>query len=154
LTPDKSAIIYRNFIDGAGPRGIAVGYPEKSHLAFDANDLRIAMIWQGLFIDAARHWTDRGSGFEGPLGDNVVRMPKGPTFGGRETEKSPWPGNAKDVGQRFKGYRLTKDDRPTFLYTVGDVAVEDFPNAVTIGKDQAIRRTFTLKAAEKAPANL
>ena len=36
---------------------------------------------------------------------------------------------------------------------MGDVAVEDFPNAVTIGKEQAIRRTFTLKA-EKAPANL
>src|SRR5262249_29874657 len=33
LIPTKSAIIYRNFIQGAGPRAIAVGYPEKVHLA-------------------------------------------------------------------------------------------------------------------------
>ena len=47
------------------------------NLAFDANELRLAMIWQGGFIDAARHWTDRGAGFEGPLGDNVLQLPAG-----------------------------------------------------------------------------
>src|SRR5262249_37635199 len=50
LVPETTAIIYRNFIEGAGPRGIAVGYPEKVHLAFDANDVRLAMLWQGAFI--------------------------------------------------------------------------------------------------------
>src|SRR5262249_25521297 len=29
LIPDKTAIIYRNFLQGAGPRAIGVGYPEK-----------------------------------------------------------------------------------------------------------------------------
>lgn len=152
LNPEKTAILYRNFIDGAGPRAIGVGYPEKSHLAFDANELRVAMIWQGMFIDAARHWTDRGAGFEGPLGDNVVKMPTGPTLA--LLEKGPdWPASAKAAGQRFKGYKLSKDDRPTFLYTVGDVSVEDFPTAFAVGKEQGIRRTFTL-TAEKAPPNL
>src|SRR5262249_14979482 len=72
LVPEREAIIYRNFIEGAGPRAIAVGYPEKAHLAFDANDLRLALVWQGAFMDASRHWTDRGAGFEPPLGDNVL----------------------------------------------------------------------------------
>lgn len=150
LTPKDGAIIYRNFIAGAGPRGIAVGYPEKVHLAFDANELRIAMIWQGLFIDAARHWTDRGSGFEGPLGDNVVHLPTGPTFALLAKDDSAWPASARTAGQKFKGYKLTKDDRPTFLYAVGDVTVEDFPNTATIGKEQGLKRSFALSAA-KAP---
>src|SRR5262245_5255212 len=75
LVPTTSAIIYRNFIQGAGTRAIGVGYPEKVNLAFDANELRLAMLWQGAFIDAAKHWTDRGAGFEGPLGDNILRLP-------------------------------------------------------------------------------
>ncbi|HEX3315575.1 MAG TPA: PA14 domain-containing protein, partial [Gemmataceae bacterium] len=45
LVPETEAIIYRNFIEGAGARAIGVGYPEHVSLAFDANDLRIAMIW-------------------------------------------------------------------------------------------------------------
>ena len=47
LIPTFEPIIYRNFIEGAGPRAIGVGYPEQMSLAFDANDLRLAMIWQG-----------------------------------------------------------------------------------------------------------
>ena len=47
LIPTSEAIIYRNFIEGAGTRAIGVGYPEKVNLAFDANELRLAMIWQG-----------------------------------------------------------------------------------------------------------
>ena len=64
----------------AGSRAIGVGYPEKANLAFDANDVRLAMIWQGAFIDAARHRTGRGVGFEKPLGGNVVKLPAGPEF--------------------------------------------------------------------------
>ena len=73
-------VIYRNFIQGAGPRAIGVGYPEKANLAFDANDLRIALIWQGGFMDASRHWTGRGEGFQPPMGDNVVALPAGAPF--------------------------------------------------------------------------
>src|SRR5262249_44744260 len=125
LTPKDGAIIYRNFLtDGEGqqlPRGIAVGYPEKVHLAFDANQLRLAMIWQGLFIDAARHWTDRGSGFEGPLGDNVVKLPAGPTFAVLEKGDTAWPKSGREEGQKFKGFKLNKEERPTFLYEVSGV---------------------------------
>ncbi|MFO0881120.1 MAG: c-type cytochrome [Gemmataceae bacterium] len=145
LMPFNTAIIYRNFIEGAGARAIAVGYPEKIHLAFDANELRLSLLWQGAFIDAARHWTDRGVGFEGPLGDNLLRMHGGASFSALPSSEAPWPGNSpKKLGHRFKGYRLTPDERPTFLYTVGDVAIEDFPNPVVVGKELTLKRTFTL----------
>jgi hypothetical protein len=60
LVPTDEVLIYRNFIQGAGSRAIAVGYPEKIHLAFDANAMRPALLWRGDFIDASKHWVDRG----------------------------------------------------------------------------------------------
>src|SRR5262249_3356818 len=119
LVPQNEAILYRNCREGAGARAIGVGYPERAHLAFDANDLRLAMIWQGAFLDAARHWTDRGSGFEPPLGDNIVHLPAGVAFAVLGKEGEAWPNkSARDLGYKFLGYRLTPDQRPTFLYSV------------------------------------
>jgi mono/diheme cytochrome c family protein len=151
LVPDKETIVYRGFIDGAGPRGIAVGYPEKAHLAFNPNTLSLAMIWQGAFFDAARHWSDRGDGFEGPLGDNVLHFPNAVSFARLAKDDEPWPTkNARELGHQFRGYRLTSDQRPTFLYEVGDVRIEDFPDAVAAKANAAptLKRTLTLTAAK------
>jgi hypothetical protein len=147
LIPDKEAIVYRNFIQGAGSRAIAVGYPERAHLAFDANDMRLAMIWQGAFLDASRHWTNRGEGFEPPLGDNILNLPAGPTFAVLAKDDDPWPAKpAKDLGYRFGGYRLSKDQRPTFKYAFQGIEIEDEPNAVAGKGAPTIRRTLTLDA--------
>ncbi len=149
LVPEKEAIIYRNFIEGAGTRAIAVGYPEKAHLAFDANDLRLAMIWQGAFIDASRHWNDRGAGNQPPLGDNVLHLPKGVSFAILENDKDPWPTkSARELGLMFRGYRLTPDQRPTFRYSMNDIAIDDFPIAVEGKMHPSIRRQITLTATE------
>ncbi len=65
-----------------------------------------------------------------------------------EKPEQPWPAKSgRDLpGYQFSGYRVTKDERPTFLYTIHGVKVEDFPNAVTAGGSPAIRRTLTLTA--------
>ena len=147
LVPDTRAIIYRNFIEGAGPRAIAVGYPEKAHLAFDANYLRLAVIWQGAFIDAARHWTDRGEGFEPPLGDNILRLPTKVSFAILTGDDEPWPSKrAKELGFKFRGYVLADDERPTFHYSHGDIQIADFPNALAGKSNEApsIQRTLTV----------
>ena len=147
LVPTTEAIIYRNFIQGAGTRAIGVGYPERAHVAFDANDIRLAMIWQGAFMDARRHWTDRGVGFEPPMGDNVMHLPAGVTFSLLSQPDEPWPaGSAKQQGYKFLGYRLSDDERPTFLYSYKNVRIEDFPNAVETKGHPSIVRTFTLSA--------
>jgi mono/diheme cytochrome c family protein len=154
LIPDKEAIVYRNFIEGVGPRGIAVGYPEKASLGFDANDLRLALIWQGDFLDAVRHWSDRSEGFEPPLGDNVVHLPPGVAFAVLTKENEAWPNrSAKELGYQFGGYRTTTDGRPTFLYDCCNVRIEDCPNAVAGKSSPSIRRVLTL-TADKPVANL
>jgi mono/diheme cytochrome c family protein len=149
LIPTTEAIIYRNFIQGAGPRAIGVGFPEHAHLAFDANDMRLAMIWQGLFIDARRHWTDRGVGFEPPMGDNIMHLPPGVSFSVLVKPDDPWPTkSAKDLGYKFLGYRLSADQRPTFRYSYHDIKIEDTPNAVETKAGPTIRRTFMLTTDE------
>jgi cytochrome c553 len=151
LAAAGEAIIYRNFIQGAGTRGIGVGFPEKVNLAFDANDLRLAMIWQGAFIDASRHWNGRGEGFEPPLGDNILPLPAGPSFAVLASEGDTWPTkSARELGQQFKGYKLTPDNRPTFLYTVNGVAIEDAPDGIAGKEAPIIRRTITLHGATES----
>jgi mono/diheme cytochrome c family protein len=149
LVPDKEAILYRNFVEGSGSRSIAVGYPEKAHLAFDANELRLATIWQGAFLDAARHWTDRGVGYEPPLGDSVIHLPTGVSFAVLARADEAWPTkSARELGFHFRGYRTTTDQRPTFFYTCNDVRIEDCPNAVAGKPNPSIHRTLTLTARQ------
>jgi hypothetical protein len=148
------AVIYRNFIEGAGTRAIGVGYPAKLNLAFDANQMRLAMIWHGAFIDANKHWNGRGAGFEGPLGDSVVNLPPGATFATLDDLPAPWPKtDPKELGYQFRGYRLGERRQPTFLYSYGDVRIEDYPAPVGEADYFLLHRTLTL-SSDKPPANL
>ena len=126
LIPGEEAIIYRNFIQGAGPRAIGVGFPEGLHLAFDAQQLRLALIWQGAFINAGRHWNGRGQGFEPPAGEKVISFANRAEFALLDAAESPWP--TSKAALQFKGYRLSTDSRPSFHYSVGDYVIVDTPN--------------------------
>lgn len=150
LIPVNEALLYRNFIEGAGPRAIGVGYPENVHAAFDANQLRLALLWQGRFIDASRHWSGRGEGFQGPAGDNVLKLPDGPSFAVLDSPDQPWPNQpAKSLGLRFVGYRLSDDQRPTFLYTLGGTSFEDYLDTTINDQRTPLRRVLTAKGDDR-----
>lgn len=126
LKPESEPIIYRNFVQGAGTRAIAVGYPEKVNLAFDANEMRLAMIWHGAFIDASRHWTGRGQGFEPPLGDDLIPLPnRFPFLKLENPEKATSPESGRLTDAHFHGYRLDTSQRPVFNYSIPGIRVED-----------------------------
>ena len=145
LIAKTEPLIYRNFIADVGPRAIGVAYPEKANLAFDANDLRPALIWHGAFIDAAKHWTGRGQGFQGPLGDDIVKLAPGPNLAKLANADEPWPTKtAKELGYQFRGYRLGTDRRPAFLYDAADVRVTDDYRPVKHDKHPGLLRTVTL----------
>ncbi len=154
LVPDKEAIIYRNFILGAGARAIGVGYPERANLAFDAEEMRLALLWQGPFIDASRHRTQRGLGFEPPLGTNVVKWTAGPPLAVLPSQAAQWPAAVgKAGGFQFRGYHLDEEQRPTFLYDYMGTRVEDYPLAVAHDPDAGFRRTLSFTSA-RPPAQL
>ena len=58
----------RRSYQGIGKRGIGVGYPGGVNLAFDAEQMRLAMIWKGKFADPSGVWRGQGSGNVRPLG--------------------------------------------------------------------------------------
>ncbi len=153
LEAKDNAVIYRNFIEGVGPRAIAVAYPEQVNLAFDANEMRLALIWQKQFIDASKHWLGRGSGFQAPLGQQVLAFSQGPAFARLNQANAAWPqATVLLKGYQFRGYKLTPDNRPTFLYDYLGMHVEDFSTGVGGGKlGSTLKRTLTLKQDNNNP---
>jgi mono/diheme cytochrome c family protein len=155
LTPTDRPIIYRNFLEGMSPRGIAVGYPEKANIAFDAEQMSLALIWHNAFIDAAKHWAGRGSGTQRPLGDHVLPLVRGAPLAVLADDATPWPSApAKDQGWQFRGYRLDEKGRPHFRYGTSDLDVEDTPQPIPAdvagSLDAVVHRTIVVKSDGKA----
>lgn len=148
LAADKNAVIYRNFIQGAGPRAIGVAYPEGVNIAWDANELRLALAWQGRFIDASKHWVGRGQGNQDPLGDQILKWPSGPSVAALESVNAAWPAQSpRETGYRFRGYKVTADNRPQFRYTLGDGLTIHDDITATAGKPFGqLVRTVTAEA--------
>lgn len=144
LKPVTEPIVYRNFIEGAGSRGIGVGYPEGVNLAFDANDMRLALVWHGAFIDASRHWTGRGQGFEGPLGDHVIPLPNHSPFVELDRpDREVSTKSGRELGYKFLGYNLDPQQRPVFRYSAQGLTVEDHPVPIQgEGKNATLKRTL------------
>ncbi len=130
LVPTDEPIIHRTFMAEVGPRAIAVGFPEMLHVAFDANVVRLAKAWHGRFFDARGMWDGRGGQALGPLGTDVINLPPGPSFAVLPSADSPWPApkdKERNLGGKFKGYVLDKDDRPIFHYLLNGIQVEEQP---------------------------
>jgi mono/diheme cytochrome c family protein len=126
LKSETAPIIYRNFIEGVSPRGIAVGYPERVNLCFDADTFSLALIWENDFIDASKHWNGRGQGFQPPLGDNVYDLVRGVPFAMIENVDASWPtAPAAEQAYRFLGYRFNSSRQPVFKYSKDRIAVTD-----------------------------
>lgn len=147
LVADKTPVIYRNFITGLSPRGIAVGYPQHCNLAWDANNLCLTLIWHGKFIDASKHWVGRGAGTQAPLGDHVMRIETTVPLAILESPTTAWPSQPpKERGYQFRGYTLNEKDQPTFLYKTDKIAVADFPEPIAMEQEGVFRRRLTITA--------
>jgi azurin len=159
LVVKDEVVIYRNFIQGAGNRGIGVGFPGGINIAWSAESMNLALIWRGAFIDAARHWNSRGGGHEKPLGYDVFQ-PSGevtPAFFITEKPESEWPRWEKGKryeGFAWKGYSLDAKRSPTFRYNWHDAEIEEAFNVEGDGNkpDGNAKLTRILKITGKLPA--
>lgn len=106
----ERAAIYRNFIEGTTHRAIGIGFPGGVNLAYSADHLAPELVWTGAFMDASRHWTNRGQGAQPPAGENVVRVTSEP---------------ALPEGSRFRGYQLDRAGNPTFTSTFEGLRITD-----------------------------
>lgn len=153
-------VIYRNFIQGAGNRGIGVGYPGGVNIAWSAESMNLALVWRGAFIDASRHWNSRGGGHQPPLGYDVFQ-PMGevtPAFFITDKPDAEWPkwekGKRYD-GFAWKGYSLDAKRFPTFRYTWHDAEIEETFAVEGNGNkpDGNAKLIRTVKVTGSLPAN-
>jgi hypothetical protein len=109
-------------------RAIGIGFPERVNIAWDAEAFRLALAWKGSFIDARRHWSGRGEGFQPPMGDAVFTPDAGPCVANLPAPDAPWPAEpVRKRGGRFGGYALDDKGRPTFRWSLPaeKIAVRD-----------------------------
>jgi len=129
LIPGGKPIVFRTFMEYAGPHAIAVGFPAGAHAAFDAEQIRWALLWRGKFLDAESTWDDRFTPLAKPLGSPVARLPPGPAVAALANLQQPWPSD----GLQFRGYRLSDAGTPTFLYQLGQTHIKDMLIPMTNG---------------------
>ncbi len=141
------AVVYRGKLWEAGFRAIATGYPGQLNAAFDAEEMRLALVWRGRFLNVSPHWSVQGMGRIRPLENDVALLPHGSPLAILTSEATPWPSEtSKDLGMKFIGYQLDSLKRPTMLYRFGEMNVEDFVSPVGTG----LHRTVKFSAAPSA----
>ena len=141
LIPVDRPIIYRNFVEGLSPRAIAVGFPQKAHFAWDAEQMTPRLIWHGVFIDASKHWVGRGAGNQTPLGDHVMTLPAGPPIAALASLDERWPAQAsRESGFEFKGYTLSPSGVPTFRYLWNTSKFTDTIAPIVASPDNGLER--------------
>lgn len=149
LVVGGEAVVYRGKLWEAGFRAIATGYPGAVNVAFDAEDMRLALLWRGRFLDASPHWSVSGMGRIRPLGTDVVVFPHGPALALLADAATPWPdassrdAPSKALGFRFQGYHLDAQKRPTLLYAFRDLAIEDRFDPLADATKPGLHRTLT-----------
>ena len=145
VVKDEAKMLRRAY-PGIGKRGIGVGYPGGVNIAFDAEQMRLASIWKGKFVEAGGVWRGQGSGIVRPMG-KTIEFAKGPEL---DSKSQPWVvDQGRPPNHQFRGYSLDKSQRPTFRYAFGDIKVEDFfaqMESQSSPQESGLRRSVVLKA--------
>jgi plastocyanin len=150
LTVGEEPVIYRNFIAGAGNRGLGIGYPGGFNLAWDADQMNLAVLWRGAFIDASRHWNGRGGGHQSPLGYDAVQPAPGVPLARLATPDSAWPDSAE--GYVWRGYRLDERRHPVLAYSWNGLLIREHYETQGQGTQPTGRLLRVLEFDAKPPA--
>jgi len=136
-------VIFRTFLEGAGTQAVAVGYPAGLNVAFDSYEVHWALAWSGRYLDAMTTWEERAMTPIKPLGEKAVTLSARMPFAKLKSTGDAWPeAIGAEAGYHFKGYRVTKDGNPVFLYEVDNLKIEDSLKPSADGK--SLIRTVTV----------
>ena len=120
-------------------------------MAFDAEEMRLALVWRGRFLNVSPHWSVQGMGKIRPLDNDAVVLPHGSPLAVLTSAATPWPSEtSKDLGMKFIGYQLDSLKRPALLYRFGEMSVEDFISPMGTG----LHRTMKFSAVPTAGMHL
>ncbi|WP_207395626.1 c-type cytochrome [Bremerella alba] len=126
LIPKERPILIRTFMESAGPHAIAVGFPQRVHYAFDAEQMQLTQAWRGRFLDAYGTWFVRSAPPASPLESEVVSLPADSAFAQLPRANDRWPaGTENTTHYRFLGYGLDPQGVPTLRYRYRGFEIED-----------------------------
>ncbi|MFT2008181.1 DUF1080 domain-containing protein [Pontibacter sp. 13R65] len=141
--------VLRSFMDIPGntrvTHAVSVGSPTQLHYTYDLNHGTLVQLWRGGFIEATPMWHDRGDGSSRPLGSVQYFGKPALTLARLNNEQATWVADTTGSGFRQKGYRLSKNDQPTFLYQAFGASVEDAIRVLE--KGLGLQRELTLQHA-------
>lgn len=127
ITPTQKTLVQRCFIEYDHKKRtfcVAVGEPDQIHYVMDLSQGALINFWKGGFIDATSMWTERGEAqIAVPLGSKIEVAPI-PNFAILTNDQDTWPEKQTDEF-RFRGYKLDANGRPTFMYAMNDLSIED-----------------------------
>ena len=155
---EDKPLVYRGRSRVAGFRGVAVGFPEGIHFAFDANNGALAAIWKGDFVSV--NWNGQGAGDFNPRA-RAIELARDTAQLKDVDEETTWPLrpittkeepiNAdptypRQHGYRFRGYHQDPQGIPTLRYLLHDVLIEDRALPVNAGERLTLKRQLTFNA--------
>ncbi len=148
VVTNEARMLRRRYPGMASKRGIGVGYPGEVNLAFDAEQMRLAMIWKGKFVDPSGVWYGQGHGNVRPMG-RPVEFPMGPELND-SSNPTIMDDETRPPGHQFKGYSLDEQRRPVFSYEFGSIQVEDSFTQFADPRDGVVqlRREINLASRE------
>ncbi len=150
LEPIEEPILCGVFMEGVSPRTLLVGYPERTHVAFDVESSRLAKVWRGRFFDARGTWHGRAGKLERPPGDDVLDLAPGAPLAILGRAEAEWPaGSGRDAGLRPRGRTWDELRRPVFQYRLGETLITELAVPMLRPDGSWIARTFVLRAQER-----
>jgi mono/diheme cytochrome c family protein len=152
VVPSDEPIVFGTFMRDVSARTYCVGWPERVHVAFDAEHARLALAWRGAFIDGSGTWEGRAGHLSVPAGSAERTMPPGDAVAVLADRMTPWP----DV-QRLRWRGIDRDARrgPTFRLALGDIAIEERAQPKVAEGGVRLERIFVLRAeADRSDVHL
>jgi hypothetical protein len=147
LVDARDKPVLRSFMDLPGDvrvtHAVSVGSAEQLHYTYDLGSGMLVQLWRGGFLDATPMWHDRGDGSSRP--DGAVQYLGKPqmTLAKLSSDQSPWVADTSGSLFRSKGYTLSQEDQPNFLYEAFGAKVQDVIRVIDNG--QGIRRELMIQ---------
>lgn len=127
---------------------VSVGSPQQVHYTYDMNKGSVVQVWRGRFLDTTPMWYSRGDGSSRPEGAVQYFGVPELTLTRLNSSAETWKTDTTGTGFRPVGYQLDQQDRPTFLYMIYGMEVQDVIRVLE--NAQGIQRTITLQNASES----
>lgn len=137
-------VLFGTFMEDVGPRTIAVGFPERAHVAWDGTNDRMALVWRGDFMDARGTWHQRAGAVQSPAGSDVLELPSGPAVARLASPDAEWPLQ----GGEGVGIRRDADRVPHFVTRQDGLEIIEHAEAFLREGGSCIRRGIQVDAPQ------